>query len=211
MHSTPFSFDLSNFCGNIVFTMPNYKRTYQGGGMFFFTLVTHRRRHLFSKSKARELLREAIEEEKSQHPFDLVAIVLLPDHLHCIWELPEHDADFSKRWGRIKSSFSKRWINIGGKEGEISQARNKHRERGIWQKRFWEHRIRDEEDLMRHVNYIHFNPVKHGLVRCPHDWPYSSFDQWVKEGYYRHDWLCDCDSRKPVVSEALYAGDTFEE
>ena len=116
--------------------MPNYKRTYQGGGIFFFTLVTYNRNNLFSQKQARELLREAIAEEKTQHPFDLVAMVLLPDHLHCIWELPENDADFSKRWGRIKSSFSNRWINIGGKEGEISQARKKHRERGIWQKGF---------------------------------------------------------------------------
>jgi putative transposase len=117
--------------------MPDYKRTYKGGGMFFFTLVTHRRRHLFSKSTARKCLRQAILEEKEQHPFDLVAIVLLPDHLHCILELPVNDADFSKRWGRIKSSFSKMWMGTGGKEAEISQTRRIHRERGIWQKRFW--------------------------------------------------------------------------
>ena len=103
--------------------MPNYKRTYIDGGMFFFTLVTHHRRNLFSKNQAREFLRQAILEENEQHPFDLVAIVLLPDHIHCVWELPENDADFSKRWGRIKSSFSKKWINIGCKETEISQAR----------------------------------------------------------------------------------------
>lgn len=179
--------------------------------MFFFTLVTNQRRNLFSKNTAREYLRQAILEEKEQHPFDMVAVVLLPDHLHCIWELPENDADFSKRWGRIKSRFSKKWIYIGGKEAKISQARRKHRERGIWQKRFWEHRIRDEDDLMRHVNYIHFNPVKHSLVRCPHEWPYSSFDQWVKEGYYQYDWLCDCEDRKPIVSEKMYTGDTFGE
>lgn len=191
--------------------MPNYKRTFEPGGMFFFTLVTHHRRHLFSKPTTRECLRQAIAEEKSEHPFDLVAIVLLPDHLHCVWELPDNDSDFSKRWGHIKSRFSKLWMGIGGKETQISQARRNHRERGIWQKRFWEHRIRDEKDLMRHVNYIHFNPVKHGLVRCPHAWPYSSFDRWAKEGYYRHDWLCDCDARRPVVSETLYTGDTFGE
>lgn len=179
--------------------------------MFFFTLVTHRRRNLFSKTIAREYLRKAIAEEKEQNPFNVMASVILPDHLHCIWELPENDADFSKRWGRIKRRFSKKWINIGGKEAEISQARRNHHERGVWQKRFWEHRIRDEEDLMRHVNYIHYNPVKHGLVRCPHIWPYSSFEQWVKEGYYRHDWLCDCDGQRPAALDNIYKGDTFGE
>jgi putative transposase len=191
--------------------MPNYKRTYKNGGMFFFTLVTHRRRNLFSKTIAREYLRQAIAEEKEKYPFELVAIVLLPDHLHCIWELPGNDADFSKRWGRIKSRFSRMWINVGGKEAEISQARRNHRERGIWQKRFWEHRIRDEEDLKRHVNYIHYNPVKHGLVRCPHIWPYSSFEQWVKEGYYQHDWLCDCNGQRPTVLDKMFNDDTFGE
>ncbi len=211
MHGTPFSFVWRGFCDYVVFTMPNYKRIYEPGGMFFFTLVTHRRRHLFSKNMARECLRKAIAEEKAEHQFDLSAIVLLPDHLHCVWELPDNDADFSKRWGRIKSRFSKLWMDLGGKEAQISQARRNHHERGIWQKRFWEHRIRDEEDMMRHVNYIHFNPVKHGLVRCPHAWPYSSFERWVKQGYYKHDWLCDCDDRRPVVSETLQTGDTFGE
>ena len=191
--------------------MPNYKRTFERGGMFFFTLVTHRRRHLFSTAMARKCLRQSIVEEQTNHSFDLTAVVLLPDHLHCIWELPDNDGDFSKKWGRIKSRFSKLWMDMGGKEAQISQARSKHRERGIWQKRFWEHRIRDEEDLMRHVNYIHFNPVKHGLVRCPHAWAYSSFERWVKQGYYKHNWLCDCDVQRPVISDFLYTGDMFGE
>ena len=191
--------------------MPNYKRTYQAGGMFFFTLVTHRRRHLFSESTAHEYLREAIAQEKAQYPFDLTAIVLLPDHIHCIWELPENDDDFSRRWGRIKSRFTKAWLAQGGREAEISKARNHHRERGVWQKRFWEHRIRGEVDMMHHVNYIHYNPVKHGLVRCPHEWPYSSFARWVKQGFYEHNWLCDCGHRRPTVPEYLRAIDTFGE
>ena len=210
MHST-LSFDGTHFCDYIICTMPNYKRTFERGGMFFFTLVTHRRRHLFSTAIARKCLRQAIVEEQKNHPFDLSAIVLLPDHLHCIWELPGNDSDFSKKWGRIKSRFSKLWIDTGGKEAQISQARRKHRERGIWQKRFWEHRIRDEEDLMRHVNYIHFNPVKHGLVRCPHAWAYSSFERWVKQGYYKHNWLCDCDMQRSVMPEFLYNGEMFGE
>ena len=179
--------------------------------MFFFTLVTHRRRHLFSESTAIEYLRDAIAREKAQHPFDLTAIVLLPDHIHCIWELPENDDDFSKRWGRIKSRFTKAWLAHGGREAEISKARNRHRERGVWQKRFWEHRIRGEVDMMRHVNYIHYNPVKHGLVRCPHKWPYSSFARWIKRGFYEQNWLCDCERRRPTVPEYLRATDTFGE
>jgi len=110
--------------------------------MFFFTLVTHHRRHLFSESGAREYLHEEIAQEKAQHPFDLTAIVLLPEHIHCIWELPENDDDFSKRWGRIKSRFTKAWLAHSGRDAKITKTRNHHREWGVWQKRFREHRIR---------------------------------------------------------------------
>jgi putative transposase len=191
--------------------MPNYIRTYQAGGMYFFTLVTHRRRNLFSESKARAYLHDAIVQEKAQYPFDLTAIVLLPEHIHCIWELLENDDDFSRRWGRIKSRFTKAWLSHGGGETEISSTRNRHRERGVWQKRFWEHRIRSEEDLMHHVNYIHYNPVKHGLVRCPHQWQYSSFARWIERGFYRQDWLCDCERGKPIVPEYLREAGNFGE
>jgi putative transposase len=126
-----------------------------------------------------------------------VAFVLLPEHFHCIWKLPEQDCDYSIRFGRIKKEFTQLWLADGGDEGVISDARKRHHERGIWQKRFWEHTIRDEEDLIHHVNYIHYNPVKHGLVNCPHQWPFSSFHRWAKEGYYNPEWLCYCDSKKP--------------
>jgi putative transposase len=191
--------------------MSNYKRIYEPGGMFFFTLVTHRRRRLFSSNVARQWLRQAIAAEKMQHPFDLTAIVLLPEHLHCVWKLPESDSDYSRRWGRIKSNFTKLWLAHAGGEIQISRTRGAHRERGVWQRRFWEHRIRDEEDFMRHVNYIHFNPVKHGLARCPHEWTSSSFAGWVKEGFYKRDWLCDCGSHRSVETEKLFAGDDFGE
>ncbi len=205
---TPYR-DESFFFSN--FIMPNYKRPFERGGMFFFTLVTHRRRHLFSTAMARRCLHKAIIEEQKIHPFDLTAIVLLPDHLHCIWQLSENDDEFSKKWGRIKSRFSKMWMALGGKEAQISRSRNQRHERGIWQKRFWEHRIRDEEDLMRHVNYIHFNPVKHGFVRCPHEWSYSSFEKWIKQGYYKRDWLCDCNVRRMDVPELMCKGEMFGE
>ena len=122
-------------------------------------------------------------------------MVLLPDHLHCIWKLPEEDADFSVRWSCIKKAFTQSWIKAGGQEGAIPRYRGKLRERGIWQRRFWEHTIRNEDDFIKHVNYIHYNPVKHNLVTCPHLWPYSSFHRWVEEGYYAPDWLCDCEKR----------------
>lgn len=107
------------------------------------------------------------------------------------------DADFPVRLACIKKDFTQSWLVNGGDEVRISRARRKHRERGIWQKRFWEHTIRDEDDLTRHVNYIHYNPVKHDLVKCPHQWPFSSFHRWAKEGYYTEDWLCDCKFQSP--------------
>jgi putative transposase len=125
-----------------------------------------------------------------------LAFVLLPDHFHCIWKLPDNDSDFSIRLGCIKKEFTQLWMAKGGEELAVSSARKKHHERGIWQKRFWEHTIRDEKDLIRHVNYIHYNPVKHSLVNCPHQWPFSSFHCWAKEGYYNQDWLCDCGVKK---------------
>lgn len=191
--------------------MPNYRRIYRPQGAYFFTLVTHKRQNLFDNAVTRQLLRHAILMEKSEHPFDLTAIVLLPNHLHCIWRLPDGDVDYSKRWGRIKSRFTKTWLAHGGRNVEVSQTRKNHRERGVWQKRFWEHRIRDEDDFIRHVNYIHFNPVKHGLARCPHEWENSSFPRWVEEGYYRKDWLCDCNNQRSVDETKLFAGDDFGE
>lgn len=179
--------------------MSDYRRAIEAGGMFFFTLVTHHRRQLFQEAQARGNLRQAISEVRNRWPFELVAVVVLPNHLHCIWQLPEEDTDYSTRWACIKKRFTALWIGGGGVEGKVSAARSLHREHGVWQRRFWEHRIRDEKDMIHHVNYIHYNPVKHGLVRCPHEWPYSSFHRWVKDGYCREDWLCDCagHSREP--------------
>ncbi len=162
--------------------------------MFFFTVVTERRVPVFSHARARRDLRRAIRTVQTVRPFEMTAIVLLPEHLHCIWQLPEGDSDFSTRWSWLKRSFTQAWLGAGGPETGISVSRRNRRERGVWQKRFWEHRLRHEDDMIHHVNYIHYNPIKHGLVRCPHAWPWSSFHRWVKEGYYRKDWLCDCDS-----------------
>lgn len=190
--------------------MPNYRRLFQPGGTFFFTLVTCDRHRLFADEFARTCLREAIRSVQAKMPFDLTTIVLMPNHLHCLWRLPPDDIDYSARWSCIKRAFSKRWVAAGGDPLAVSRARQKHREYGIWQKRFWEHKIRDESDLIHHVNYIHYNPVKHGFARCPHLWPYSSFHQWVKEGYYRTDWLCDCQSPAVVPPELKHMDSTGE-
>jgi putative transposase len=179
--------------------------------MFFFTVVSQDRRPLFRVERARDCLRQAILTVEKERPFEMVAIVLMPEHLHCMWKLPDDDSDFSRRWGCIKSLFTRLWLSDGGVQMRTSASREKRRESAIWQRRFWDHRIRDEEDMIRHVNYIHYNPVKHGLVQCPHAWRHSSFLRWVGEGYYRKDWLCDCTAPSGAPPDWLRNGDAFGE
>ena len=132
------------------------------------------------------MLRNALRHVMRRHPFKIDAFVLLPDHLHCIWTLPQGDDDFSTRWRLVKSYFSHRCESEY--RGDVSASREKKREQAIWQRRFWEHAIRDEEDYARHVEYIHYNPVKHGLVTAPRDWEYSSFHRYVRAGLYDKMW-----------------------
>ena len=127
---------------------------------------------------------------RAKRPFAIPAFVLLPDHLHAIWELPRGDAAYPVRWRRIKEEFTERFLEGGGWEGPRSSSRLRHQERSVWQRRFWEHTIDDEDDFEHHFDYIHYNPVKHGLVQCPRDWRYSSFHRWVKRGVYDPDWGC---------------------
>jgi putative transposase len=168
--------------------MPNYRRAYVPGGMFFFTLVTERRTPFLTEPTARSLLRQAFLDCRSRWPFRVEAIVLLPDHLHTIWALPQGDTAYSLRWAWIKKEFTKAWVAGGGTEEVVSDSRRKNRRRGVWQRRFWEHSIGDEADLERHHDYIHYNPVKHGLVSAPKSWPYSSFHRFVRLGAYPTDW-----------------------
>jgi putative transposase len=153
--------------------MPEYRRHYIPGAMVFFTVITHEKRPLFTEPLARTCLRQAIEKIRKTRPFALDAIVLLPDHLHTLWTLPVSDGNFSVRWRRIKEEFTEQYLLAGGQESPRSASRQRRQERGIWQRRFWEHIIRDEVDFERHLDYIHYNPVKHGLVACPRDWPFS--------------------------------------
>jgi putative transposase len=120
-------------------------------------------------------------------PFSIDAWVLLPDHLHCIWTLPPHDTDYSSRWRLIKGHVSKSFADDCA-DDRLSPSRLKRRERGLWQRRFWEHTIKDEADLAAHYDYIHYNPVKHGLCTSPREWPFSTFHGLVKTGVYGSDW-----------------------
>lgn len=172
--------------------MPNYRRLRQPGGTYFFTVVTYNRRPLFNNDTARQCLHQAIAQVRKEQSFILSAIVLLPDHLHCIWTLPENDALYAKRWACIKRLFTQQFIKQVAMDRELPQSYKSRHEGGLWQRRFWEHSIRDDSDFENHVNYIHYNAVKHGLVTCPHLWPYSSFHNWCKQGIYSEDWACCC-------------------
>ena len=166
--------------------MTNYRRNFVPGGTYFFTVnLADRRLRLLTDQIER--LRAAFRYAQERHPFTIDATVVLPEHLHAIWTLPEGDADFALRWRLIKSTFS-RALPRGE---ETSTSRFRRGERGIWQRRYWEHTIRDEDDFARHVDYIHFNPVKHGHVTRVGDWPFSSFHKMVRLGVYPGDWAGD--------------------
>ena len=172
--------------------MPNYRRTDWAGGSFFFTLSLYdRRRAWLCEELARWALREAITTIRKNYPFTIDAWVLLPDHLHCLWTLPQGDSDYGTRWRLIKSYVTK---HIGPQlrlNKPLTISRQQRQEGNLWQRRFWEHLIRDEEDFIRHVDYIHFNPVKHGLVTTVKEWPYSTFHRYVSAGIYSLEWGSD--------------------
>lgn len=170
--------------------MTQYRRTKLKGATYFFT-VNCAERHGGNRILENnvDILRQAFHKVKQAHPFNIDAIVILPEHLHCIWTLPQDDADYGMRWGLIKSGFS-RQIPFDEKR---SESRIKRGERGIWQRRYWEHMIRDEKDFERHVDYIHWNPVKHGYVKRVQDWPHSSFHGYVRRGVYPVEWASEMD------------------
>jgi putative transposase len=167
--------------------MSDYRRYFVPGGTYFFTVVTERRAPLFAAESARTTLGHVMRECQARHPFTVIAIVLLPDHLHALWELPPGDDRYSLRWNWIKRQFTLRWLALGGREQPRRRSRLRERRRGVWQRRFWEHTIEDETDLENHFDYIHYNPVKHRYVTRPRDWPHSSFHRWVARGHYHLD------------------------
>ena len=151
-----------------------YRRDRTPGGTFFFTVVTEERRPIFADPAMIDLLRSVVADVKRRRPFRIEAAVTLPDHMHTIWTLPEDDGDYPARWALIKSTFTRRCGLETGKRG--------NRQRRVWQRRYWEHRIRDDSDFNRHVDYIHWNPVKHGLVTEPEQWPWSSIHAFIRRG-----------------------------
>jgi putative transposase len=165
--------------------MVKYRRNFVPGATYFFTVTLADRRSSALVDHIRAL-RAAFRAGRRERPFTIDAIVILPDHLHAILTLPPGDADFSGRWRRIKGHFSNHLIAAGA-----STTRHASGEYALWQRRFWEHTIRDEDDFGRHVDYIHFNPVKHGLVSRVRDWPYSSFHLYVRRGLLPNDWAGD--------------------
>ena len=168
--------------------MPNYRRAIVPGGCWFFTVnLLERRRTLLVDHI--DILRGAVERTRGHYPFVVDAIVVLPDHIHAVWTLPPLDADFSTRWRLIKTRFAKALP----KRERLSAVRRARNERGIWQRRFWEHMIRDERDYARHVEYCYINPVKHGLVTRVQDWPHSSFHRDVRAGIFPQDWADDAE------------------
>lgn len=168
--------------------MSRYRRSSTSGATYFFTLTTYHRQKILCDTTIRNALRTAVIYTRNKYPFIINAWVLLPDHLHCIWTLPTGDADFSKRWAIIKRKVSIECRHIHKNQKWITPSKVKHRESTIWQRRFWEHQIRDESDYRQHFDYIHWNPVKHGYVQRLSEWPYSTFHQYVRKGVYPKDW-----------------------
>jgi len=160
-----------------------YRRANAAGGTYFFTVNLANRQNKLLIDYI-ELLRNAVREVQKSHPFKIIAMVVLPDHLHAIWELPDKDADFPLRWSLIKAKFSRAIPKLD----VIDASRKLKRERGVWQRRYWEHQIRDEDDLEKHVAYVYYNPVKHGYVKRAVDWPYSSIHRAIAKGNIDADW-----------------------
>ncbi len=179
--------------------MPDYRRAKIAGGTFFFTVCSNLRRPILTSAPVRNSIRSAFSIVRSEYPFETNAWVLLPDHLHCIWTLPQGDSDYSKRWSKIKRLVTQGNFFSGMVRGCSRKSRN---EGFIWQRRFWEHVIESERDYRIHVDYIHWNPVKHGYVSNVVSWEFSSFHRHVSEGIYDPDW---------GISESKFKGRIFGE
>jgi putative transposase len=167
--------------------MPNFRRAYVEGGTWFFTVNLLQRTNNSLLIQEIELLRKVVKKIRQRYPFYINAWVVLPEHMHAIWTLPERDSNFSLRWRLIKSGFS---IALPKTES-LSQVREDAGERGIWQRNYWEHLIKNELDYQRHFDYVHVNPLKHGLVARVIDWPYSTFHRYVNQGIYPDNWCGD--------------------
>ncbi len=163
-----------------------YRRNFVPGGRFFFTVVTAKRTPVLTRLNSIDVLRNAFRAVRAKYPFSMDAIVVLPDHLHCVWTMPFGDADYATRWRLIKTWFTRHCDPSLRRQPTHAQAARG--EQAVWQHRYWEHTLRDDHDLARHVEYVHHNPVKHGYVRAAVEWPYSSFHRYVEAGLVEADW-----------------------
>ncbi len=189
--------------------MSRYRRAEVAGASYFFTVVTERRQPVLLGEDLRVALREAIETVRVKRPFEIDAWVLLPDHLHTIWTLPEGDKDFATRWRLIKADVTRRCGAKYHRPEWLTARRAAKRCGTLWQHRYWEHCLRDERDFEHHMDYLHYNPVKHDYVKQVSDWPYSSFHRWVKVGVYRPDWAGSASLSGAILDQPLRAGYGF--
>lgn len=176
--------------------MPEYRRANISGSTVFLTLVTYQRQKLFAIPDNIIKLKKSCAATIAERYFTIDAAVILPEHIHFIWNLPPDDSDYSYRVGRMKVLFTRALRGANNLPDDVCMSRRKHRESNVWQRRFYEHTIRDEVDLRKHLDYLHFNPVKHDLVKCVHDWEYSSFHRGVQRGVYDREWGCQCGENK---------------
>ncbi|RJQ40945.1 MAG: transposase [Anaerolineaceae bacterium] len=168
--------------------MSEYRRSFIDGGTYFFTVVTYQRQPILTDSLSRALLRAAWLDVSNRFPFTTEAICLLPDHLHCVLTLPPGDSNYPMRWKEIKRLFTRAYLSHKKEPIERNISHQKREEATIWQRRYWEHSILDEEDFNHHLHYIHYNPVKHGYVQSVSEWTWSSFHRYVKDGFYEKGW-----------------------
>lgn len=183
--------------------MPNYRRSYTEGGTYFFTVNTYLRQPILVHPYFRANLRKAVVEARGRFPFSVDAWVLLPDHLHCIWTLPKNDSNYSGRWAFIKRFTTKNCKGIFENQNLLKISNIKRSESTLWQRRFWEHQIKDEADYIAHMDYIYWNPIKHGYVTSVKKWPYSTFHRDVKRGIYDKNW----GNIEPFIKSNAYFGE----
>jgi putative transposase len=174
--------------------MSNYRRDNSQGATWFFTVVTYQRREFLCDDRVRVALRQAIRKVQTNYPFTIQAWVLLPDHFHCLWTLPEQDSNFQLRISLLKRFVTQACSEFLHRDSSSTASRRKRNESTIWQRRYWEHKLKTEKDFKHHMDYIHYNPVKHGLGQSPVEWPYSTIHQLIKKGIYAENWACDPDN-----------------
>lgn len=184
--------------------MPDFRRWWVAGGTYFFTLVTYDRSPILCTPLSRRLLKAAFAETSARLFFETLALVILPEHLHAIWRLPDGDAAYDRRWSMLKGCFTRKWRLQGGAERPVTVSQAARGRRGVWQRNYWARWMEDEDDLARHFDYLRYNPVHHELVDCPHQWRYSTFRSCVRDGLYEPRWGCVCDGRARVAPD--YAG-----